>query len=84
MSSLLDKIKQKIKQEIPLESIQLIDNSNLHKKHKFYDPKKLHLKIIIKSEELKKIDKIDAHKKIFQVLKSEMIESIHALEIEVK
>ena len=83
MISLLEKIKTKINKKINPENLVLIDNSTLHKKHKFYDSNKFHLKIIIKSEKLKNMDKITAHKEIFSILKDEMKNKIHALEIEI-
>ena len=61
-----------------------MDNSYLHSKHKSFDPNKIHLKIIIELDELKKIKKLEAHKAIFNVLKQEMKEKIHALEIDIK
>ena len=78
-----DKIKEKINKKINPENLTLIDNSSLHTKHKFFDTNKFHLKIIIKSEKLKKMDKIAAHKEIFSILKEEMNNKIHALEIEI-
>ena len=82
--SFFDKVKAKINKKINPENIILIDNSNLHSKHKSFDSTKLHLKIIIKSKKLKKMKKIDAHKFIFSILKNEMQNNIHALEIEVR
>ena len=79
-----DKIKNKFNEEIVTKNIIVIDNSNLHKKHKSFDINKLHLKIIIESADLKKMNKIDSHKKIFSILKEEMKSKIHALEIEIK
>tara|TARA_B100000029_G_C17262706_1_gene846902 strand:+ start:567 stop:818 length:252 start_codon:yes stop_codon:yes gene_type:complete len=76
-------IKEKITKEIELEDIKLIDNSIKHKGHTFFDSNKFHLKIIIKSIKLKKMNKIDAHKKIYSVLNNEMKNKIHALEIEI-
>jgi len=64
--------------------LQIIDNSYLHTKHKSFDPEKLHLKIIINSTKLQKMEKIKAHKEIFSLLKDEMKDKIHALEIEIK
>ena len=43
-----------------------------------------HLKIIIESQKLRKMNKIVAHKEIFSILKKEMKNKIHALEIEIK
>ena len=79
----LDIIKKKINRKINPENLILIDNSKLHIKHKSYDPNKFHIKIIIKSEKLKNMDKIAAHKEIFSILKDEMNNKIHALEIEI-
>tara|TARA_B100000029_G_scaffold491679_1_gene552160 strand:+ start:613 stop:864 length:252 start_codon:yes stop_codon:yes gene_type:complete len=79
-----DQIKKKIKDKINIEDIIVIDNSHLHAKHKSFDSNKLHLKIIIKSEELKKMTKVESHKKIFSILKDEMKNKIHALEIEIR
>ena len=78
-----DEVKEKINKKINPENIILIDNSNLHTKHKSFDINKFHLKIIIKSKKLKSMDKIAAHKEIFAILKDEMINKIHALEIEI-
>ena len=82
--SFFDKIKDKINKKIDTENIILIDNSSFHTKHKSFDPNKLHLKIIIESGKLKKMNKIAAHKEIFSILKEEMNNKIHALEIEIK
>ena len=83
MMSFFDKIKEKINKKINPENIILIDNSSFHSKHKSFDPNKLHLKIIIKSEKLRGMNKIAAHKEIFSILKNEMKNKIHALEIEI-
>ena len=78
-----DEVKEKINKKIDPENIILIDNSNLHTKHKSFDINKFHLKIIIKSKKLKSMNKIAAHKEIFSILKDEMSNKIHALEIEI-
>ena len=78
-----DKIKEKINLKIKPENIILIDNSSLHTKHKSFDVDKYHLKIIITSKKLKNMNKIAAHKEIFSILKDEMTNKIHALEIEI-
>ena len=78
-----DTVKEKIKKKISLENIILIDNSHLHTKHKHFDVNKFHIKIIIESKKLKKMNKIMAHREIFSILKDEMNNKIHALEIEI-
>ena len=84
MINFLEKIKLKLNKEFNPKKLILVDNSYLHTKHKSFDPKKIHLKIIIESDELKKIEKLEAHKAIFNILRQEMKDKIHALEIEIK
>ena len=84
MITFLEKVKAKINNKLSPEQILLIDNSYLHTKHKSFDSNKFHLKLIIKSEKLKNMEKIDAHKTIYSILNDEMKNKIHALEIEIK
>jgi BolA family transcriptional regulator, general stress-responsive regulator len=84
MITFFEEIKKKIENKIKPEHILLVDNSSLHTKHKSFDPNKFHLKLIITSEKLKKMGKIDAHKLVFSLLIEEMKNKIHALEIEIK
>ena len=84
MMNFFDKIKEKINKKINPENLILIDNSSFHTKHKSFDSNKFHLKIIIKSEKLRSMSKIMAHKEIFSILKDEMNNKIHALEIEIQ
>ena len=83
MITFLEEIKTKINTKLNPEKVLLIDNSSLHYKHKSFDATKFHLKLVIKSEKLKKMKKIEAHKEIFSILKKEMSNKIHALEIEI-
>ena len=83
MINFLNKIEEKIKNKLTPEYLELRDNSLLHSKHKSFDPNKIHLKLIIKSKKLSTLSKIDAHKLIFSILKDEMKNKIHALEIEI-
>ena len=78
-----DEVKEKINKKINPENIILIDNSSIHTKHKSFNSNKFYLKIIIKSKKLKSMNKIAAHKEIFSILKDEMSNKIHALEIEI-
>ncbi len=84
MATFLEILKLKIDKEFNPEEINLIDNSHLHKKHKSFDANKYHIKLVIKSNKLKNMKKIDAHKAIFSLLENEMKSQIHALEIYIK
>ena len=80
----LDKIKKIINENLKPEKISIIDNSSLLASHKSFIPGKVHIKLKIHSEKLKKMKSIEAHKLIFSILKEEMDNKIHALEIEIK
>ena len=84
MTNFLQEVKDKIDKKINAEEVLLVDNSSLHSKHKSFDSKKFHLKLTIKSKQLQNLGKIEAHKIIFSILKEEMKNKIHALEIEIK
>ena len=84
MTKLFEAIKKKIINEFNPDHLELIDNSHFHTSHKSFDSNKFHLKIIIKSQALNKMNKVEAHKAIFSILKDEMQSKIHALEIEIK
>ena len=84
MIKLVEEIKTKITNKFNPDQLEVIDNSHLHTRHKSFDSNKFHLKIIIKSQALKKMSRIEAHKAIFATLKDEMQSKIHALEIEIK
>ena len=83
MLNYLEKIKGIVSKEFNPEKILLLDNSSLHTKHKSFDSNKFHLKLIVRSEKLKNMDKIKSHKLIFSILYEEM-KKIHALEIVIK
>ena len=84
MITFLERVKEKINKKLNPEHVLLIDKSNLHINHKSFNTDKFYLKLVIKSKKLKNIGKIEAHKVIFSILKDEMRNKIHALEIEIK
>ena len=81
INQLIAIIKKKLEKNIKIEEISIDDKSFLHKNHKSHQEGKFHLKIIIRSDELKKINKIDATKKVYQVLSLEMKENIHSIQV---
>ena len=74
-------IERKIKKNILLESIKIEDKTFLHKKHKSHQVGKFHLKLNIKSLELKKMNKIQSTKKIYSILNEELKKYIHSIQI---
>ena len=81
INELIAIVKKKLLSEINIESIKVEDKSYLHKNHLGNQEGKFHLKIILKSNELKKLSKIDSNKKIYKVLNKELKEFIHSIQI---
>ncbi len=74
-------VKKKLLNNLNIENINIEDKSFLHKNHIGNQKDKFHLKITIKSVELKNMDRIESNKKIHKILKEELKENIHSLQI---
>ena len=81
INELIAIVKKKLQDQIIIESINIEDKSFLHKNHPGNQKGKFHLKIILKSSELKKMSKIDSNKKIYRILDKELKEFIHSIQI---
>ena len=81
INELITIVKNKLLNQINIESINIEDKSFLHKNHKGNQEGKYHLKLIIVSEELKKMNKIESNKKIYKILEKELKEFIHSIQI---
>jgi len=81
INELIAIVKKKLRSQIVIEEILIEDKSFLHKNHSGNQPNKFHLKISLKSNQLKKMKRIDSNKKIYQILDKEMKEFIHSLQI---
>ena len=81
INDLIAIIKKKLKNKIIIESIKIEDKSFLHSKHKGNDKKKFHLKILISSKELSKMNRVQSNKKIFKILDKELKNNIHSIQI---
>ena len=74
-------IKNKLQEQINIESINIEDKSFLHKNHPGNKEGKFHLKISIKSNELKKLSRLESNKKVYKILDKELKEIIHSIQI---
>ena len=80
MKNYFEEICNKLKKEIVIEDIKIVDNSHKHKGHKFYSAEKFHLKLIIKSHYLNSLSRVNAQKMIMKTLRADLKAKIHALE----
>ena len=81
INNLISIIKKKILANIICENLKVEDKSFLHKNHVGNSDNKFHIKLSIKSKELKKMNKIESNKKIYKILNEEINKSIHSLQI---
>tara|TARA_A100001015_G_scaffold39038_1_gene42891 strand:+ start:345 stop:605 length:261 start_codon:yes stop_codon:yes gene_type:complete len=81
INELIAIVKKKLQNKINIESIIIEDKSFLHKNHFTNQKGKFHLKINLKSDELKNISRIEGNKKIYKALDKEIKEYIHSIQI---
>ncbi len=84
MNNFFEDIIAKLKKEIEIEQIEIVDNSHKHVKHKSFSPDKFHLHLKIKSLYLNSLSRVTAQKEVMKVLKDELSNEIHALEISIE
>ena len=81
INELIAIVKNKLETQIVIQDLKIEDKSFLHKKHKGNQEGKFHLKLIIKSDELTKLNKIESTKRIYNVLTIELEKYIHSIQI---
>ena len=81
INELIAIVKKKLQDKIKIERINIEDKSFLHKNHAGNQKNKFHLKINLKSIELKKMNRIESNKKIYKILDEELKEFIHSIQI---
>ena len=81
IENLIKNIKTKLLENSFIQNIKIEDKTYLHLKHSSHDKNKFHIKLIIYSTELKKINTIDATKKINKILEDEIKNYIHSIQI---
>ena len=81
INDLIAIVKKKLITQIVIEKIDIQDKSFLHKNHSGHQKGKFHLKLTIRSQELKDLNRIEGNKKIYKILDQEIKEYIHSLQI---
>ncbi len=83
MEDYLKNIEEKLRNKISFEKIEIVDNSQKHKTHKFFNKNKYHLHIKIESLYLKTLTRLSAQKLIMKILEEDLKKKIHALQISI-
>jgi len=81
INELIAIVKKKLTDQIDIESIEIEDKSFLHKNHAGNQEDRYHLKIILNSNELKILSRIESNKRIYKILDKELKEYIHSIQI---
>ena len=81
IENLIKNIKIKLLQDSLIQKVKIEDKTYLHLKHSSHDKNKFHIKLTIFSNDLKKISKLDATKKINKILQEEIKNHIHSIQI---
>ncbi len=81
INELIAIVKNKLQKDIKIRSIEIEDKSFLHKNHISNQKGKFHLKLSIRSDELKKMGRIDSNKRVYKILKKELKSHIHSIQI---
>ena len=81
INQLISIVKNKLENNILFEEINIEDKTFLHKSHKSHEDGKFHIKITIKSSQLKELNKIQSTKKIYSILQEELKIHIHSIQI---
>ena len=83
INELIAIVKKKIENNTSCEKIDIEDKTFLHVNHKSHNKNKYHIKLTIKSNELKLLSKIDSNKKIYNILSNEIQNYIHSIQIHI-
>ena len=81
INELIAIVKKKLTDQIDIENVEIEDKSFLHKNHAGNQEGRYHLKIILNSNELKVLSRIESNKRIYKILDKELKEYIHSIQI---
>tara|TARA_Y100001970_G_scaffold287988_1_gene414029 strand:+ start:2839 stop:3099 length:261 start_codon:yes stop_codon:yes gene_type:complete len=84
IENLSKNIKTKLLKNSFINNVEIEDKTYLHLKHTSHEKNKFHIKLIIYSEELKQINKLNSTKKIYKILDEEIKNYIHSIQILIK
>ena len=84
MKNYFDEIRNKIIKKVEVENLEIVNNSEKHRGHKFFSKDKFHLHIKIRSSYLNSLSRINAQKIIMKILKEDLKKKIHALQISIE
>ncbi len=77
-------IEKKLTENFQPKFLEVKNKSHLHRGHLEDESGETHFEVVIEEDDLKKIGRVQAHRKINSLLKEEFENGLHALEIKIK
>ena len=84
IENLSKNIKTKLLKNSFINNVEIEDKTYLHLNHTSHEKNRFHIKLIIYSEELKQISKLNSTKKIYKILDEEIKKYLHSIQILIK
>ena len=84
IENLIENIKTKLLKNSLIQNVKIEDKTYLHIQHSSHEKNRFHIKLIIYSEELKQISKLNSTKKIYKILDEEIKKYLHSIQILIK
>lgn len=78
----IGEIKKTLEQGLDIHLLQIEDQGHLHQGHKPAKEGKMHLKMLVVSDEFLGLNQIERHQKIYFVLAKFLADKLHALSLE--
>ena len=75
-------IEKTLKQGLEVHFLEIEDQGHLHAEHKPAKEGKLHLKMLVISDEFLDLNQIERHQKVYFILKEFLADKLHALSLE--
>ena len=78
----IGEIKKTLEQGLDIHLLQIEDQGHLHQGHKPAKEGKLHLKMLVVSDEFLDLNQIERHQKVYFILTEFLADKLHALSLE--
>jgi BolA protein len=78
----IGEIEKTLKQGLEVHLLQIEDQGHLHQGHEPAKAGKLHLKMLVVSDEFLNLNQIERHQKIYFILTKYLADKLHALSLE--
>ena len=82
MRKSIGEIEKTLKQGLEVHFLEIEDQGHLHTGHKPAKEGKLHLKMLVVSDEFLDLNQIERHQKVYFILTKYLADKLHALSLE--